>query len=276
MRAVIRTIEYPHRGDHIDITPLYDMHVGNAACDEVLLRQTVKKIESEKNHYWIGGGDACDFINRKDPRHRETALASWLHGIDDIARMQRDRAVSILEPIKDKCLGLLKGNHEDSFLRYHEVDVYASMVDKLRPDHKVKLMLGSHGFIILRLSRRSKGAKNKGESWPIRIYCHHGYGGGRMEGGHALALGRIFKDYDCDIGLMGHRHVKQVLPRVQVAVTRNGRLYDRYQVGAFCGSFLKSHTEDEVYAEPKGLPALPIGSIRIRLWPGQRRIEVTV
>jgi len=276
VRVIIRTIEHPHRGDHIDITPLFDMHVGNAACDEVLLRQTVKRIESEENHYWIGGGDAGDFINRKDRRHRETAIASWLHGVDDLARMQRDRIISILEPIKDKCLGLLRGNHEDDFLRYHEVDIYTSMVDRLRIDHKVKLMLGSQGFIVLRLNRKSEGAKKKGESWPIRIYCHHGYGGGRMEGGHALALGRIFKDYDCDIGLMGHRHVKQVLPRVQVAVTRDGRLYDRYQVGAFCGSFLRSYTEDEVYAEARGLPALPIGSIRIRLWPAQRRIEVTV
>ena len=219
----------------------------------------------------------CDYINRKDRRHKETSLASYLHGIDDIARMQRDRVISILEPIKDKCLGLLRGNHEGDFLKYYEVDIYASMVDRLRIDHKAKIMLGIQGFIILRLSRRSKGAKRAmGESWPIKIYCHHGYGGGRLEGGHALALGRMFKDYNCDIGLMGHRHVKQVLPRVQTTVTRDGRVYDRYQVGAFCGSFLKSYSEAEVYAEEKGLPALPLGPIRIRLWPAQRKIEVTV
>ena len=277
VRAIIRVIEYPHRGDHIDITPLYDLHVGNAACDEVLLRQIVKKIQSEKNHYWIGGGDMADYINRKDRRHRETALASWLHGVDDLARMQRDRVISILEPIKDKCLGLLRGNHESDFLRYYEVDIYASMVDRLRIDHKTKIMLGIQGFIILRMMRKSKGAKTaKGDSWPIRIYCHHGYGGGRLEGGHALTLGRMFKDYDCDIGLMGHRHVKQVLPRTQTSVTRSGRIFDRYQVGAFCGSFLKSYSEDEVYAEERGLPALPLGPIRLRLWPTQRRIEVTV
>lgn len=275
MRAIIRTIEHKHRGDYIDITPLYDMHIGNAACDELLLRQTVRKITEEENHYWIGGGDAADFINRKDKRHRETSVASWLHGIEDIARMSRDRVISILEPIKNKCLGLICGNHEMSFLRRYEVDIYASMVDRLRPDHKTKIMLGTQGFIILRLRRTLKsGAKST--SWPVRIYCHHGYGGGRLEGGHALALGRIFKDYDCDIGLMGHRHVKQVLPRVQVAVTRDGRVFDRYQVGAFCGSFLKSYTEDGIYVEEKGLPAQPLGPIKLRLWPTERKIEVTV
>jgi len=275
MRAIIRTIEYKHRSDYIDITPLFDMHIGNAACDELLLRQTVKRITEEENHYWIGGGDTCDYINRKDKRYRETSVASWLHGVEDIARMSRDRAISILEPIKDKCVGLIRGNHEMDFLRRYEVDIYASMVDKLRPTHNVKVMLGIQGFIILRL-RRQLESSAKRTSWPVRIYCHHGYGSGRLEGGHALALGRIFKDYDCDVGLMGHRHVKQVLSRAQVAVTRDGRIFDRHQVGAFCGSFLRSYTEDEVYVEEKGLPAQPIGPIKLRLWPNDRKIEVIV
>lgn len=273
MRAIVREIEYTSRRDHIDIVPLYDLHVGNAACDEKLLKKTIKKIEEDPACYWIGGGDMCDFINRKDPRHRESAMASWLWGVDDIARKSRDRVVEMLMPIKDKCLGLLKGNHEASFLKYNEVDVYAMLVDKIRPSHATPIMLGWQGFIVLKLVRVNGKSR---ASWPVRIYCHHGYGGGRLEGGHALTLGRLFKDYDCDIGLLGHRHVQMAIPRVQVAVSPRGKIYNREQLGVFCGSFLKSYSEDEVYSEERGLPALRTGAIRLRIWPDKQRIEVTL
>lgn len=274
MRAIVREIDYGSRSDYVDIVPFFDVHLGNAACDESLLKRTVRKVGDDPNCFWIGGGDLGDFINRKDKRHRETAIASWLHGIDDIATTTKNRIVDTFKPIKNKCLGLLRGNHEATILKHHEVDIYAALLDGLRIDHKTPLMLGWQGFIVLKLRRLSNG--QRGSTWTVKIYAHHGYGGGRLEGGHALTLGRIFKDFDCDIALMGHRHVRQVLSRVQVGVTRNGKVENRYQVGAMCGSFLKSYSEDEVYPEEKGLPAQPLGSIRVRLWPDKKKIEVTV
>jgi len=242
MRVIERTIEYHSRSEVITVTPLGDLHFGNA----------------------------------KDPRYRETAIASWLHGVDDLAARQIQKTKDELELIKDSCLGLVKGTHELSILKRYERDVYANLVDTLKPNHNVPIRLGIQGFIRLRIRRISESGI-EGNTWTVVIYCHHGVGGGILEGGHALALGRLFKSYNCDIGLMWHRHRRHVLDQVQLQpASRGSRIKERYQVAAFCGAFLKSYSEDEVYAEEKHLPPQPIGPVQIILHPATEKIAVRV
>ena len=276
MRVIERTIEYHSTTDVVTITPLGDLHLGNAACDERLVKRVVQQIADDPLGYWIGGGDYCDFINRKDWRYRETATASWLHGVDDLAKRQIERARDELEPIRDKCLGLVRGNHEGEILKRYERDVYSALVDALKPSHNVPIRLGVQGFIRLRLTCVSSGDVRYNTQTFV-IYCHHGYGGGRLEGGHALALGRVFKTYNCDIALMWHRHKRHVIDQVQLQPAKRGdKIKERYQVAAFCGAFLQSYSEDEVYAEEKQLPPGPLGPPQVVLHPATGKIAVRV
>lgn len=276
MKIIERVIEHSSRSDWLKIVPLFDLHVGNSACDEVLLKRTVDDIADDPLCWWIGGGDYCDFINRKDRRYRETSTASWLWGVNDIAERQIERLTDLLKPIKDKCLGLLKGNHEDSVLQHYERDVYSRLVDRVKPDAGTPVMLGWQGFLRLK-TRNLMSTGAVARSWMVTIYLHHGYGGGRMEGGDALALGRVFKNYDCDIALMGHRHKKISISQIQLSPgQRSKKVRERYQVAAFCGSFLRGYSEDEVYPESKGLPPLPVGAIEIMLHPDKRVVKCAI
>lgn len=276
MRVIERAIEYHSRSEVITITPLGDLHFGNAATDEQLIKRIVQQIAEDPSHFWLGGGDYCDFINRKDPRFRETAIASWLHGVNDLAGRQIQKTRDELEPIKDSCLGLLKGTHELSILKHSERDVYASLVDALKPSHDVPIRLGVQGFVRLRLTCVSSG-NVRYNTWTVVIYCHHGVGGGILEGGHALALGRLFKSYNCDIGLMWHRHRRHVIDQIQLQPAKRGnKIKERYQVAAFCGAFLKSYSEDEVYAEEKHYPPQPVGPVQVILHPGTGKIAVRI
>lgn len=277
MRVIERTIEYHSQSDVVTITPLGDLHLGSAATDERLIRRVVGEIADGPQHFWIGGGDYVEAINRKDPRYRETSVASWLHGVNDVVKRQVEKAKDELGPIKDKCLGMVYGNHEENNLKWHERDTYAYLIDYLKPSHDVPIMLGIQGFIRLRLTCvSSRGVKYN--TWTVNIYVHHGAGGGELEGSDALALGRVMRSNNSDIILLWHRHRRHYLDQIQIQPARRGnKVQDRYRVAMFCGAFLKSYAEDEVYIERK--PTVihkPRGPLQIQLRPGDKKIDVRI
>lgn len=277
MRVIERTIEYCSTNDIITITPIGDTHFGNAATDERLIKRVVQQVADDPLHFWIGGGDYVEAINRKDRRYRETSVASWLHSVNDVVKRQIEKARDELEPIKDKCLGMVYGNHEDDNLKWHERNVYAYLVDYLKPEHNVPIMLGIQGFIRLRLTCvTSTGVRHN--TWTVNIYAHHGEGGGILEGADALALGRVMRVYDCDVVLLWHRHRRHYIDQKQVTPAKRGnKVRDRYRVAMFCGAFLRSYSEDEVYVERK--PTVvhkPLGPLQIQLRPGDKKIDIRI
>jgi len=228
-------------------------------------------IVTRRNHKIVVLGN-CDFINRSDKRHRASHTAPWLHGVDDLSSAQIDKVVKILDPIKDKCLWLVRGNHEDLVHKKYEHDVYAEICRKLGAREKNPLELGYRGFVRLRMRR------NKGNTFTVVIYIHHGYGGGRMEGAKALKLGRLPKTYDADIYLYGHAHVRlaQAAHRVSPAKTAD-RLVGRDLWELVTGSFLRSYDAKgklEVYSEEKDFPPTALGVPEIQITPDKKRIKV--
>ena len=274
MRVITHSIRHASRADMIRITPLGDMHLGNALCDEKLLAETVAEIEADPLHYWGGIGDYGEFINRSDRRHRESHLAPWLHGVDDLSSAQIDKIVEILEPIKDKCLWLVRGNHEDLIHKKYEHDVYAELCRKLGACAERPLELGYRGFVRVRMHRGT----TRGATYTVVIYVHHGYGGGRLEGAKALKLGRLPKSYYADIYLYGHSHVNLAQPgHVVGPATRGNKLVGRDIWQLMTGSFLRSYDVEgklEVYAEEKDLPPTAIGAPEIQITPDKKRIRV--
>jgi hypothetical protein len=220
--------------------------------------------------YWIGGGDYARFINRKDRRHRESELAKWLHGKDDIVGLQEKTFIERIVDIREKCLGLAKGNHEDDILTWSERDVYSGIVNSIAmPDRHVRLDVG--GFIVIYWRTNGK------TRWRMTIFVHHGSGGGLLEGGHALTLGRLPKWYSFDIALLGHRHVKQWVPNVVTApnATATGFI-KRQQHMLFGGTYLDSvcnERQEESYAERRMLPPKGVGVVKLRIRPSSQEIH---
>ena len=244
---------------------LFDLHLGNTLCDESLLDKTIARIANDEEAWWIGGGDYAEFITRKDPRFKESLLAPWVRGKDDIAKAQRDKVVEKLKPIAHKCLALLNGNHEESILQHCERDIYWRLVEEMGQDN---IALGTQGFLNLVLTRN-----NSNDSRCVTFYLHHGYGGGRYAGSKALALERLAASYDFDVALMGHVHSIQVLAsQLRLGSTTRGvpRIIERPLRGAFCGSFQRSYDPSgkvEQYSESKGYPPQATGSLYVEIEP---------
>lgn len=281
MHTITHKINHTSRTDTFWLYHLTDLHVGARACDEKRLRRDIQNIVEQDNAYWIGGGDYIDAIcNKGDKRYNAETIADWVDG-NDIMMQQVDYVSEMLRPIAAKCLGLVKGNHEEEAVNHYDRDVYWSIVRNMagfigKEPHE--LALGVEGFVVLNFRRRS--GDSQGHSlYRFTIYTHHGAGGGRLPGGHALALGRVLGDYECDLALLGHRHVKQMVSKM--IVTSKGT---REAVGLFVPSYLQSYLPPRKvnkkitnsYAQLKMLPPLPIGTMPIHIIPNEGRFEVVV
>jgi hypothetical protein len=279
LRTLEHTIYYGSRSDTTRLYDLTDLHIGARASMEDLLQSDVDAIAADPAAYWLGGGDYIDCIARKnDRRYNESTLAKWLRGKDDVIGMQRDRVVEILSPIAKKCVGLVCGNHERAALDYADRDVYWEIVTLLSKAANVepqKLALGVQGFVNLRFRRGTLGAY--GGSWVMTLFTHHGFGGGRTPGGHALTLGRAMGDYDADLLLFGHRHVRQFVDKVIVAPGYKQRLKIAMFIPSYLGAYVKPSTDDKLtdtYAEMWGLPPQHLGTVPIIIKPDVRKMDV--
>lgn len=252
------------------IIPIGDVHIGAAACDEDLLIKTVSRIEADPDCYWVGMGDYCEFINRSDKRFDTSNLASWLQvrHLGDIAKAQRDRFVGIVAPIATKCLGLLKGNHEQTIWARYERDIYSEIVTKIKGEAGLPaehpLGLGYYGWLQLAFYW---GANRRGGSRVLKIVGHHGSKAGRLEGSKALDMQRWLWVHDCDLALMGHSHNTQTQAQDVIALTKTGKPIYTTRKGAFTGTFLGIPTTSDGYAERAGFYHSPVGTITAHLHP---------
>lgn len=281
MRSFKHIIKHTSLSDIISLYPLGDIHLGNRYCNEKLFLSTVNKIKEDPHAYWVGMGDIADFIKPSDPRFDPTSVAEWFEVEDlvDVARVQRDRFLEMIDPIVDKCIGILKGNHEHSIHRHYEHAIYDDIVAMMKGRMKEppkKLGLGYSGFIILSIQRFSEEGERV-YSWPVTLFLHHGWGGGRLAGGKALKLERAMKTYDADIILVGHWHTTQTLRSSVIGVTRGARIRKRDRIGVVTGHWLEGHPEDgETYAERAGYYPSTLGCPIIQFIPSDKTYRVMV
>lgn len=282
MRTIRHTLYYPSRSNLFTLYHMTDVHMGHAACDEDMLKRDIEAIKNNPRAYWGGGGDYGDFITRKgDKRYRETTIAPWLRGKNDVCGRQVERLVELFGPIADKCLYLLKGNHEDSVLSYYDRDVYlefARGIAQAAGKEIRDLALGWEGFIVLKFRRGKEGKGNYGGTSRVVIYAHHGAGGGRKQGGHALRMEETLLTYQSDLVLLGHRHIRQQVTKDVIAPSGKSIKYHN-RVGVWCGSYLGSYIPpDETgfpadnYPQFKQLSPTTAGIVPVIIKPDVRRV----
>jgi len=275
MRTLHHTLYYPSRTTRLVFWHITDSHVGAAGCDEAMFKADVESIASNPNAYWGFGGDACECITRTgDKRFRESAIADWLYGVDDIVSEQIDRFISIIKPIAHKCLYFGMGNHEDSMLTHYNRDVYLELCRRVADAKGCEIgdvATGWESFIVLKFRRGTPEAY--GGTTSMSLYYHHGAGGGRKLGGHALRLEDTMLRHEADICFLGHRHVRSY---DEIVVNGPGRRahQERRRGGIYGGSYLATHIPParngmprSTYPQTKQLPALTVGMVPIIIKP---------
>lgn len=281
METLVKHIQYPSRSDVFNIYLRGDRHHGNVACDEDAIKRDVKLIAADPQALVIDLGDDGEFISPTDHRFRFGELAPWVfrefakyqeqriskartrHVRETLSDLLIEHIVAVDEPIKDKLLGKISGNHCDKQARVYDHDVYHDVCTKLG----VKA-LEDEAVIRLVFQRGDSGP-----STTLTIYVHHGWFAGRTQGAKVNNLQKTMGEWDADIIGVGHGHDRVVTVKITQRMNSMGVVLPWRRYGVMTGSYLQTRSKGvSTYASRRGFPSTDTGLVVVRFSPDKGQI----
>ena len=249
------------RTERVTIYGIGDLHCGAKGFAEAKFMQDIEMIRADDNAYVILLGDMSECINTKDKRFDIHAIADrFAHCVDNLAEMQTRYVCEMLMPIREKILGVLRGNHERHILRTCDIDMTDNIAHRLQITN-----LQDSAFIILSIS--CGGATTR----DYTIYATHGNVAGRKSGGKANRLEDLMSAFEADVYMIGHGHKKLAHTSSRLEPHKKANkwgLKAKKKVGFMTGSYLKSYEIDAGgYAEQMMLPPSDIGVVYVEICP---------
>lgn len=178
----------------IEIHTMSDLHIGDAMCDYKAIMEKIEYIKNTPNAYCILDGDLMD-----------SAIASSIgdtYGAGIQPMEQLKHCVKIFEPIKDKILAVLSGNHENRIYKSDGIDITEVMAAQIGIADRYT---PTTALLFVRFGTSPSGHKERKNLYTI--YVTHGSGGGRREGGKVNRLADLASIVDADIYVHGHTHL---------------------------------------------------------------------
>lgn len=221
------------------LVPISDVHIGHVDHDKKLFRDTVKWIK-DHGAYTILLGDLIDGISQKDRRYENESIADEFKGhLDNLHYKQTEAFIKGIMPIKDRVLGVMSGNHEQTVKQQFGFDAISVIAQRLE-----KPILTDPGYLIIRF-------KNGGSTSIYTIFCSHGhFMGGRKRGAKVNNMEDKMGDFSFDAMLAGHTHDRWVSTRKQIVpiIGRNNNVVfeDKRKLFINTGSFMTTYTDSNV------------------------------
>lgn len=249
----------------VKIIPLSDIHIGSPKCDILLLKEYIKKIETDPNCYAVILGD---LLNNSTKSSVGDVYEEELNPME-----QMQTAIRMFEPIKDKILCITSGNHERRTYKQDGTDLMWFFAKSLGLedvyDYASCIVFISVGHIPHKL-----GGNGRTSQATYTIYCTHGDGqGGRTVGGRANGLerrGQVLSG--CDVIITGHTHNMISFKETTFHIDKHSKkIYQVDTTYVNSGSYLKY----EQYAELYGMKPTVAGSPTIVL-AGSKKKGVSI
>ena len=234
MEIASKRISYRSRKDIFEVIPISDIHLGNAGCDLEKLQECVDYIKGNPKCYWYLLGDACECIvpgdKRFDPRSIDKRYL--IYDLSHLIRRQIDDVLQFLSPIKERCLAVFSGNHEESIRKASSYDPAQQIAYELGAKY-----MGYDGFIVLYFARHGT------EVTTLTIYANHGHGMGRKDGSKANMLSDAAKIFDAQLITIGHGHKKIIgAPVTRIALNADKtNIVAKKQYTLMTGGFLRGY-----------------------------------
>ncbi len=270
-------IEYGTPSAPIDIFFLGDTHEGNAnqATDELKQAVSIIKNNPTKHTKVIGMGDYIDAINHMDKRFNPVEICEK-YKIKDLKNLpvkQVDYFVKSIEPIKDKFIAIVTGNHEEKYSKYNGFDPMHYLSERLGGVG----LIGYNGFVRLSILKANPEKQKNPERMTFDIALTHGHGGGGyLEGYPINQVYATFRYTEADIFIMGHIH-QMVCDSSTVISPYGSKLSRRRKFYGSNGCFLfKEKIGTRGYFEGhKGKPA-SIGMLKLSICPDHSKQDSVI
>ena len=195
MKPVV--LELPENLERIDVHLLGDWHIGDPLCDLVSVAEKLDEIRDNPNAYCILGGDLCDMALRDS--------IGDVHGAKLSPMGQVERVVSLIKPVQEKVLCMVRGNHENRVYKSTGIDPLAFAASELGLGERYS---DTSALLFVQFGHDTK----HGGRMQYTMYVTHGAGSGRKEGGKLQRLADLQNIIDCDIYCHNHTHLPAVFP----------------------------------------------------------------
>ncbi len=200
MRVILKT--FPKGWEHVTLYPVSDVHWGAAECMEKEFKAYLKQIQDDPYAAVLLGGD---LINN-GVKSSKTDVYKEKYPPD----VQKEMMIDLLEPIKDKIVAGVAGNHEYRTVKescqdvMKDIFVALQIKDRYTPDA---------AFI-----KVSVGEKQNKKPATYMIYLSHGSGGGSTLGAGVSRQDNYQLSIEgMDISVSGHTHKPTKTPSARLS-----------------------------------------------------------
>lgn len=239
--------------DNITLIPISDAHIGDRAFDEKMFKRLVEHIRITPNVYAFLVGD---LINNGTKNSKSDSYSEVL-----TPHAQKDRAIELLYPIKDKLLCSVSGNHEERTWRESAQDISKDIAKELNTIYDPFGILCHVHFGV------------KGKHMNYTFYTTHGSGGGGTIGNAANKLHSLRNICLSDLYIMGHTHkIISFKDVYYIPDTRHRTMVKQERHFAMAGSYL----DYGGYAERLILSPTPTGFPVAELNGLKKKINITI
>ena len=193
-------IQHSFLGGHdVTIVPISDVHLGSPGCMEREFMQFIETVKSTPNLYLTLGGDLIDNGTKSSVTNVFRATMS--------PSQQKKQMANMLEPVRDRILCFVPGNHERRSGKEVDDDPVYDIAAKLDLEH---LYRENIAFVKVQLGREDyeDGTRMNGRLRPTyMLVVVHGSGGGILTGGAVNRGERFGYVIDgMDALIVGHTH----------------------------------------------------------------------
>ena len=250
----IKEFKFPYKSrtsKHIHAI-LSDTHIGNKGAHKDLIKRTIGWID-EYADTWSGGGDYIDAITHGDERRFdwETLDRHLATPKEQVAWM-----ADALKPIANKCLGLLRGNHEYEVERRQGYDAVDTLAEKLGTE-----AWGYSAFMRFRFNRGQHRTK-------FDIFMHHGKSAARTKGGKINKLRSLDRIFEADAYCMSHVHDVEADIRPFLTIDNQRNIVEKRKLYVLTGGFLRGYIEDvSTYVERGMYAPTTLGGVFLEFTP---------
>jgi predicted phosphodiesterase len=244
-------------GDVFTIYPLGDLHVGNASCDMKKFEESINEIKNDDSAIVVMMGDLAECIVPADKKrfNFDEIHPMFQPKIATLPSAYLEYLTDILNPIKNKIIGIHKGNHEGALLKYYFRDIIAELCGNLG----VKYLPGM-AFTKINFSYLTGGHQQS-----LIMNTSHGHKAGRKSGAKVNFMEDLPSWIDAQVILRGHSHSLFCNKTIRIGPNaQNTKLIKKEVLVGHTGSFLSTYVSDNTtYAEDQDYAPSPIGTLKI-------------
>lgn len=185
--------------EKVHILPLADPHIGDIRSDFKKLQEQIDFVRDNENAYTILNGDLVDMAVRASIGDIYSQNLTPMQGLE--------QCVKVFGPIKEKILCVNPGNHELRIWKTDGIDFTQLLCHQLDIADRYS---DASTLLFVRFGRHKQGPRDShhhGRPVMYSIYCVHGSGGGRKEGGKVNRLADLSGIVDADIYIHSHTHL---------------------------------------------------------------------